>query len=94
MTQKDNGREIQKTLRSFIEESFLAFADVDDYDNSDSFMEKGIIDSTGILELIAFLEGTYDITVEDEELIPENLDSIAKVAQFLQRKLAAAEPQA
>jgi len=53
------------------------------------FLEEGIIDSTGILELVTFLEEEYSITVEDEELVPENLDSINNVTAFLERKIAA-----
>ncbi len=51
-----------------------------------SFLEEGIIDSTGVLELVAFLEEHYGIRVEDEELIPENLDSIANICSFLEKK--------
>lgn len=80
-------------VREFVLENFL-FGDDGRLTDDGSFLGSGMIDSTGILELIAFLEGTYDITVEDEELIPENLDSIAKVAQFLERKLAPTERQA
>jgi acyl carrier protein len=57
-------------------------------DDAQSFLESGIIDSTGILELVAFLEKTYGIHVNDEELVPENLDSIVNISKFLQSKLA------
>jgi len=57
--------------------------------NSDSFLESGIIDSTGVLELIAFLESTYAVSIADEELIPANLDSVDRVSSFVERKLAA-----
>jgi len=50
-------------------------------------MESGIIDSTGVLELIGFLERRYEITCSHEDLIPENLDSIASLTQFVTRKL-------
>ena len=49
--------------------------------------EKGIIDSTGILELVSFIEEDFGIAVEDEELIPENLDSIKNVVAYLERKV-------
>jgi acyl carrier protein len=55
----------------------------------DSLIEKGLIDSTGILELIAFLEGTYGISVDDSELLPENLDSITALTRFIERKTKA-----
>jgi acyl carrier protein len=53
-----------------------------------SFLEEGIIDSTGILELIAFLEETYGLTIGDEEIAPENFDTLGNVARFLERKLS------
>lgn len=57
--------------------------------NDDSFLNNGIIDSTGILELVMHLETTYGIEVYDEELIPENLDSINRLAAYIERKLQA-----
>ncbi len=77
---------VAQRLRKFIEETFLAgsFRTLAD---SDSFLDSGIIDSTGILELIAFLEGTYGIRVEDEDAIPDNLDSIERISAYLSRKL-------
>ena len=74
------------TIRQFIIENFL-FEEDENLKEETSFLETGIIDSTGILELVAFLEETFGITVEDEELIPENLDSIANVAQYLRKKM-------
>ena len=53
-----------------------------------SFLEEGIIDSTGILELVMFLEETYRIEIEDEELVPENMDKLRNIARFLDRKLS------
>ena len=76
-----------ETVRNFVIENFL-FGDASQLEDDMSFLESGIIDSTGILELIGFLEETYDIKVEDEELIPENLDSIKNVVEFLERKLS------
>lgn len=73
-------------VRNFVVENFL-FGDASVIiDDGMSFLENGIIDSTGVLELVDFLEQTYSITIEDEELIPENLDSIEKVVGFLERK--------
>ena len=74
------------TIREFVVENFL-FGDSSQLDENTSFLESGIIDSTGILELIQFLEETYDIKIEDEELIPENLDSLKNVVAFLDRKI-------
>ena len=74
-----------QVIRDFVVENFL-FGDDKGLEENASFLENGIIDSTGILELVTFLEETFGITVEDEELIPENLDSIKNVARFLDRK--------
>jgi acyl carrier protein len=78
---------IEQQIQNFIIENFL-FGDASTgLSSSDSFLEGGIIDSTGVLELVSHLEETYGIKVEDEELIPENLDSIANVSSFVLRKL-------
>jgi len=73
-------------LREFIIENFL-FGDAGQLASDTSFLESGIVDSTGILELTSFLEETFDILIEDEEFIPENLDSIENLNNFLGRKL-------
>jgi acyl carrier protein len=78
--------EIAETMRQFIIENFL-FGEDESLQKDTSFLENGIIDSPGILELVVFLEETYEITVEDEELVPENLDSIGNVVQYLGKKL-------
>ncbi|MDW7773318.1 MAG: acyl carrier protein [Desulfobulbaceae bacterium] len=75
-------------IRTFIFENFLFDADESALNNDDSFLEKGIIDSTGILELVEWLEDEFGIPIEDEELIPENLDSVNLLAAFIHRKKA------
>ena len=77
--------EISAVIRQFIIENFL-FEEDEGLKEDTSFLENGIIDSTGILELVAFLEETFEIAIEDEELIPENLDSIENVVQYVQKK--------
>jgi len=74
-------------VRTFIIQNFL-FGRAENIGDGQSFLESGIIDSTGILELVAFLEKTYNIQIDDEELVPENLDSIDNIAKFLESKLA------
>jgi acyl carrier protein len=74
-------------LRHFITNNFLYGRDCG-FRDDESFLEMGIIDSTGLLELIHFLEKHYRIEVEDADLIPENLDSIDQLCQFVERKLA------
>lgn len=79
-------RHFENELRTFVIENFLYGRNVT-FSNDESFLGMGIIDSTGTLELISFLEREYGIQVEDRDLIPENLDSIALLVQFLNRKL-------
>ena len=79
----------KQAIKEFIVENFL-FGEGNGLKDETSLLEEGIIDSTGILELVTFLEDEFSITVEDEELIPENLDSIANVVQYLTTKQALA----
>ena len=72
-------------LRKHIDETFLFGVDTE-YSDEDSLMENGIIDSTGVLELIAHLETTYGFKVRDEDLVPENLDSIRGLVRFIAQK--------
>ena len=74
-------------VRAFIVERFLFGQGADTLPNDDSFLESGIVDSTGVLEIVMFVEQRFGIKVKDEELIPDNLDSIDKVAAFVTRKL-------
>jgi len=78
--------ELKEKIRGFIVENFL-FGNDDGLTDNSSFLEEGIIDSTGILELVSFLEEEFGITVDDEDLIPENLDSVNNVTNYLAGKL-------
>lgn len=75
-----------KQIREFIFENFLFGVDEGDLDNNGSFLEQGIIDSTGVLELVEWLEDTFKFKIDDEELLPENLDSVNLIAAFIERK--------
>jgi len=79
--------EAEKKIRSFILENYLFTDDESELDNDDSFLDKGIIDSTGILELIFFLEEEFSLKVEDEEMIPDNLDSVKYVVKYIESKV-------
>ena len=79
--------EIKTKVRDFIAETFLIGEEKDSFDDSDSFMATGIIDSTGILEVISFLETEYEMTIEDDEMTPSNLDSVNNLVNFVSRKL-------
>lgn len=76
------------SIRKFVVDNFL-FGQGDKLKDDTSFLEGGIIDSTGVLELAMHIESTHGIKVKDEELVPENLDSINAIASFLEKKLAA-----
>jgi acyl carrier protein len=73
-------------IRAFIFDNFLFDAQEDALQNDTSFLEEGIIDSTGVLELVDWLEEEFEIAVDDEELIPENLDSVNLLAAYISRK--------
>ncbi len=72
-------------VRGFITTNFYV-PDVDALSNEASLLEKGIVDSTGVLEVVSFLEKEFGIKVDDAELLPENLDSIGRIAEFVGRK--------
>ncbi len=77
--------DITQTLREFVQENFL-FGEDATFANDESFLEQGIIDSTGVLELVTFLEEQFEIAVDDDELVPENLDSVDNLVRFITSK--------
>ena len=82
--------DIAQSLREFVRENFLFGQDAT-FSNDDSFLEQGIIDSTGVLELVTFLEEQFEIAVDDDELVPENLDSIDNLVRFIASKRGLSE---
>ena len=79
---------IKQTIRRYVLENFLFTDDEAALQDDDSFLAGGIIDSTGVLEIMLFIEEAFDIKVEDDEMLPENLDSIKNLVTFIQRKQA------
>ena len=77
---------IEQKIRNYIVENFLFGDESVEFSNEDSLSENGIIDSTGILGLVNFLEAEYQISITNEEIVPENLDSINKIVKFLRSK--------
>ena len=77
---------VEDKVRNYILENYLFTDDQSELNNEDSFLEKGIIDSTGILEIIFFLEEEFGLSVEDDEMIPENLDSVNNIVKFINSK--------
>jgi acyl carrier protein len=83
---------MQQAITAFVCETLPPGSPHRQLDENTSLLESGIIDSTGVLELVQFLEGRFGLTVEDSEMVPENLDSIGRICAFLRRKgVAAAE---
>ena len=78
---------IDQDIRGFVDENFLFGQSDDQLANDDSFLENGIIDSTGVMELVMFLENRFSIQVDDDELVPTNLDSINRLVAFVESKL-------
>lgn len=79
---------VEAKLREYILENYLFTDDQSALNNSDSFLDLGVIDSTGIMEVIDFVEGEYEFTVDDEEMVPENLDSIDNLVAYIAKKTA------
>lgn len=76
---------IQGQIRNYIIENLLFGSD--NLRDEDSFLEHGVVDSTGVLELVLFAEETFGITVHEEEILPDNFDSISSLARYVTRKL-------
>ena len=74
---------VRERIRAFVTETFF----VDDFSDEELFLRAGIIDSMGMLQLVTFLQEQFGIEIRDEDLIPENLDSVARAAAFVERKL-------
>jgi acyl carrier protein len=82
--------EVKDEIKRYILETYLFTSDPSALGDEESFLDRGIIDSTGVLELIMFLEEQFGVTIADDELLPENLDSVNRVAAFVERKRAGA----
>lgn len=80
---------IEETVRTFIIKNFL-FGEDDTLKGNTSFLEEGIIDSTGILELVMFLEETYSFKIEDSQIVPDNFETLENITRFLEEKVGIA----
>lgn len=80
---------IETQLKDYIARNLLFSTDGFKYTDEASFLEEGIVDSQGVMELVLFVEETFKVRVEDSEIVPENFDSISRLASFVQRKLSA-----
>ena len=86
MRQIEPTQSIAAEVRRFILENFLFGQDDQGLENDASLLDNGIMDSTGVLELVSYLEQHFRIKVEDIELVPENLDSVNRLTDFIQRR--------
>ena len=82
---------IDQQIRTFIDENFLFGAGADGLAGDDSLVENGVIDSTGVMELVTFLESSFAVKIADDELVPRNLDSIDNLVRFVEGKLEEAK---
>ncbi|MBI1989834.1 MAG: acyl carrier protein [Betaproteobacteria bacterium] len=80
--------DIEQKVRQFITDNFLFREDRASLTDSESLLEAGVIDSTGVLELVAFLETEFGLALGDAEMVPENLDSISRIVSYVQGKTA------
>ena len=83
--------QIERELRQFVVDNFLFGEGESQFSNGDSFLEKGLVDSMGILNLVDFAQQKFGITVADAELVPENWDSVRQIALFVHGKLSVAK---
>jgi acyl carrier protein len=81
---QETGGDPRRSIREYLAES--CFVDMSEIDDDASFTETGILDSVRFLEMVAFLERTFKIEVHDDEVVPANMDSVARVVRYLHRK--------
>lgn len=81
---------IKAKVRAYIVDNFIMGGNADHLKDADSFMETHVVDSTGFLELVTFIEETYGFAVDDDEMVPENLDSLDNIDAYVRRKLVPA----
>jgi acyl carrier protein len=82
-------KSIEERIRTYIAENILFSNNGYPHADDASFLEEGIIDSMGIMELVMFVDETFGINVEDEELVPDNFDSVSRLAAYIRRKAPA-----
>ena len=77
---------IREQIKSFVAENFLFSKNGFHLSDTASFLEEEVIDSTGVMELVLFVEDTFGITVDDQDIVPENFDSVAQLAAYIERQ--------
>lgn len=82
--------EINVQIRDFIAQNLLFSDNGYQYGDDDSFLQEGIVDSVGVMDLVSFVEDNFNVEVDDQEIVPDNFDSVNKLAQYVRGKLAVA----
>lgn len=77
---------IQTQIKDYISKNLLFSSDGFNYPDDASFLEEGIVDSQGVMELVLFVEENFQVQVKDSEIVPDNFDSVSKLAEYIQRK--------
>ncbi len=77
---------VEQQIRAFIQTNFFSS---ETFSDEDSLFDKGIVDSTGVLEVVAFVEETFKVKVKDQDLVPENFETIARLARYVRAQTAA-----
>ena len=80
--------DIKEQIRQYLAQNFLFSNNGFNLGDGASFLDEGIVDSTGVLELVLFVEETFSVEVDDEEIVPDNFDTVNNLAAFIQRKAA------
>ena len=84
--------DLRKVIRGYIQDRFMIGKSLNSLRDSDHLLEKGILDSTGVLELVGFIEENFSFSVEDEELLPDNLGSVDNIVRYVERKAGSGVP--
>jgi len=80
-------QQIEQEVRQFVIDNFVRTAGNGDFSNDDSFLDTGLVDSMGIMNLVEFVREKFSIEIENEELVPEHWDSVRQVVEFVQSKV-------
>jgi acyl carrier protein len=78
--------QIEEKIRNYIAQNILFSKNGYQYPDETSFLEEGIVDSTSVLELVMFVEENFGLTVDDQDIVPENFDSVSNLAAYIRSK--------
>jgi len=77
---------IEERVKNFISENILFSDNGYPYNENDSFLEKGVVDSMNVMEIVAFVEDTFGVNISDSDIVPSNFDSISNITKFIEIK--------